>query len=582
MTKIKKLSDKTINQIAAGEVVDRPASVIKELVENAIDAGATWIFVEIESGGKNCIRISDNGCGMEKSDLELAVERHATSKLDEENINCINSLGFRGEALPSIGSVSNLTITTRQNGEEHAWSIHISGGERNDPIPAAREIGTTVEVKDLFVHTPARLKFMRSEATERAHAISLIQEFALCYPHTHFCFASDGETILDCPIASNEEERLAQLFGAEFEKNMVPVNRRDINIKGFVGIPTFTHRTSANQHIFINGRSVKDKQIFAAIKAAYTNLMTHGFFAAVILHLSIDPYEVDVNVHPAKTEVRLRDPNKVKGFVITAIRSALSSAPSSTSTMVVDSVVSVAKSSIQAKPIESKIPFNFNDNAPSHYQAAAPRANYAPPSPAPMLQPVVVEHPLGNALFQIDATYIIAQNSEGLVLVDQHAAHERLVLERMKNSVVNLKSQNLLIPQVVDLGAALTTHLLEHVDELSKFGLAIERNGITQVIVRQIPEFLDKDATPDVLKEIAQMLMQDSEANILESKRDEIWGNIACHSSIRAGRKLSIPEMNAILRQIESTPFASQCNHGRPTFVIIKPKDLAKIFERTS
>jgi len=278
MTKIKKLSDKTINQIAAGEVVDRPASVIKELVENAIDAGATWIFVEIESGGKNCIRISDNGCGMEKSDLELAVERHATSKLDEENINCINSLGFRGEALPSIGSVSNLTITTRQNGEEHAWSIHISGGERNDPIPAAREIGTTVEVKDLFVHTPARLKFMRSEATERAHAISLIQEFALCYPHTHFCFASDGETILDCPIASNEEERLAQLFGAEFEKNMVPVNRRgaDINIKGFVGIPTFTHRTSANQHIFINGRSVKDKQIFAAIKAAYTNLMTHG------------------------------------------------------------------------------------------------------------------------------------------------------------------------------------------------------------------------------------------------------------------------------------------------------------------
>lgn len=564
MTKIKKLSEKTINQIAAGEVVDRPASVIKELVENAIDAGATSIHVEIENGGKSLIRVRDNGFGMNEADLELCVERHATSKLSEENINYINSLGFRGEALPSIGSIANLTITTRQKDAENAWQIAVSGGQKSPISPAAGELGTTIEVKDLFLYTPARLKFMKSDATERANTMSLIQDFALCYPGIHFKLSGDAD--LDFPATSDEAKRISQVFGAEFASNMVYLQRKgaEINIRGFVGTPTFTHRSSINQRIFINGRAVKDRQIFAAIKAAYSNLMTHGFFAAVVLHLEIDPYEVDVNVHPAKTEVRLRDPNRIKSFAISAIRGSLSEANAKGSTTVVETAVNIARTTFpQAR--QTSVPLSFSDN----YQAT-----YRTP---PISEPI--NYPLGQAVFQLDNTYIVAQSEDGLVVVDQHAAHERLVLERMKEGI-GMRTQVLLIPQVVELGDVLVSHLIENAEAIAKYGILIERNGITQLIVRQIPEFLSKESIFDVLKELAEMIAQEGDSSVLERKRDEVLGNIACHSSIRAGRKLSIPEMNAILRQIESTPLASQCNHGRPTFVMLGAESLAKIFER--
>ncbi len=587
MTKIRKLSEKVINQIAAGEVVDRPASVIKELVENAIDAGATKIFLEIENGGKNLIRVSDDGCGMSKEDLELCVERHATSKLSEENINCINSLGFRGEALPSIGSIANLSITTRQAGTEDAWNISVCGGQKSNASPAAGEAGTTIEVKDLFFYTPARLKFMKSDATERASIMALIQDFALCYPNIHFNLL--GESTMDFPSTVDMSERVSQVFGAEFADNMVHLSRKgaEISISGFTGVPTFTHRNSINQRIFINGRSVKDRQIYAAIKASYSNLMTHGFFAAVVLHIEIDPYEVDVNVHPAKTEVRLRDSNRVKSFVISSIRAALSEANAKSSTTVVETAVKVARSSY-AEDDRKRPSFDFSDNPTSSYIATTSNyrtsnyqnSNIAKQQTRESIESAdVTDHPLGYAVFQLDNTYIVAESSEGLIIVDQHAAHERLVLERMKLETT-IQTQALLIPEVIELGAVLSTHLIEHKEAIAEYGILIERNGITQILVSRIPQLLAQESIGDILKELAEMIAADNEDNVLERKRDEILGNIACHSSIRAGRKLSIPEMNAILRQIECTPLASQCNHGRPTFVKLQAENLAKIFER--
>ncbi len=582
MTKIKKLSEKTINKIAAGEVVDRPSSVVKELIENSIDAGSTSIFIEVEAGGKNLIRVSDNGSGMNQADLELSIERHATSKLNEENINCINSLGFRGEALPSIGSIANLTITTREKSADHAWQISVSGGDKSNISPAAREVGTTIEVKDLFLYTPARLKFMRSDATERASVLSLIQDFALCYPQVHFKLASDGATNLDFPATDDEAARVSQVFSSEFASNMLTINRKgsEISICGFIGVPTFTHRSSINQRIFINGRAVKDKQIFAAIKAAYANLMTHGFFGAVILHIDIDPYEVDVNVHPAKTEVRLRDPNRVKSFVISAIRTSLSYANAQTSSQVTEVAVNVARTnfSYSYEPKKERAPLNFSDSSFTAYQPPITPQNSNVPQFQKLESPQ--HYPLGHAVFQLDNTYIIAESQDGLVVVDQHAAHERLVLECMKAGMDSIRAQTLLIPHVVELGEVLTSHIIEHASSIEKYGIVIERNGITQVLVRQIPEFLAKDSIAEVLKELAEMLAQEGDSEVLIRKRDEVLGNIACHSSIRAGRKLSIAEMNAILRQIESTPLASQCNHGRPTFVTLGPRSLAKIFER--
>jgi DNA mismatch repair protein MutL len=594
MVKIKKLSEKTINQIAAGEVVDRPSSVIKELVENAIDAKASSILVEIEAGGKNMIRVSDNGLGMSQSDLELAVERHATSKLNEEDINCINSLGFRGEALPSIGSIANLTITTREKGMEHAWRISVNGGDKSSISPAAGDFGTTIEVKDLFMYTPARLKFMRSDATERANILSLIQDFALCYPSIHFKLSSDGEGALDFLVAQDEATRMSQVFGNEFAGNMVSVNRKgsEINIRGFIGVPTFTHKSGMNQRIFINGRAVKDKQISAAIKAAYANLMTTGYFPAIVLHIEIDPYEVDVNVHPAKTEVRLRDPNRVKSFVISSIRSSLSNMVAQTSSQVVETAVNIARTpaySYEAR--EGKAPLSFSDSSFNSYQIPIREQSYnnynihREPKPleamsAPKMEQKTEHYLLGQAVFQLDNTYIVAESQNGLIVVDQHAAHERLVLEQMKLVGDRVKSQVLLIPQVVELGEVLVSHLIEHTSNIEKYGIVIERNGITQVLVRQIPEFLAQESVSEVLKELAEMIAEEEDSEVLIRKREEVLGNIACRSSIRAGRKLSLSEMNAILRQIESTPHASQCNHGRPTFVTLDARKLAKIFER--
>lgn len=608
MSIIKKLSEKTINQIAAGEVVDRPASVIKELVENAIDAKADRICIEIESGGKNLIRVTDNGVGMTARDLELCVERHATSKLNEEDINCITNLGFRGEALPSIGSIANLTITTRQRESEHGYCLRVHGNNKLAVIPAARTIGTTVEVKDLFTYAPVRLKFLRSDAAEKGYILSLIQNFGLCYPDIHFEFKSDNRVMVNYIKSNSMEQRLGLVLGEKFISNMLPISKKvgEYSLDGYVGLPTFTHNATSNQYIFINGRAIKDKQIYACIKASYANIMASYGHPALVINLQVDPYEIDVNVHPSKTEVRFRDGNAIKSFVINAIRQTLRDSRAEVSSQIAENAVGIIARSQQ--PYSEQMPASngavVSDTKTSvfHGAPATARPDFlnATTAPSTPYKPhntmlsgnealnatldLVVDNsprnlPLGKAIVQLHNTYIVAQSHDSLVIVDQHAAHERLVLEKYKENRA-VKSQFLLVPQVVELGEIVVEHLLCYVEELAKIGIEIKRNGVTQIIIKSIPEFMKADDAAKLIENFAELAKNDENTNLFEQKRDEIYSTFACYSSIRAGRKLTIEEMDEILRQIEATPLAAQCNHGRPTFVKLDNAQLAKIFER--
>ena len=599
MSLIKKLSDKTINQIAAGEVVDRPASVVKELIENAIDAKSTKIQIEIEEGGKNLIAIIDNGIGMTVEDLNLCIERHTTSKLNEENLNYINSLGFRGEALPSIGSISNLAITTRMHDSEYAYCLKVSGNLKQKVIPASGAIGTKIEVRDLFIHTPVRLKFLRSQAVEKAMVLTVVQNFALSYPDIHFSLKSDSRIMLDYQPTDSLKQRLEDVMGKKFTSNMNELIKAadDMSITGFIGLPTFTQRNTVYQYIYINGRAIKDRQIYACIRSAYANIMSAHFYAAVLLNISIDPYEIDVNVHPSKTEIRFRDYNKVKNFIATTIRENLRSNISKVSTQITDNAHDVIVKSLKSYnnnklSSNNRLGFSLSDNSRSIYQYTF-KPNNIPSQVQSLLDKnreyqdtqaaldITDEpaHSLGQAIFQIHNTYIVARNKAGLVIVDQHAAHERLVLEKIGNNTSH-NSQLLATPEVIDLSESLVEHLLSCRTQLEKFGILIERNGVSQVLVWQIPEFIKTSEIGSLIKEFADMIANDEDINVFELKKEQVYASIACHSSIRAGRKLSVEEMNAILRQIESTPLASQCNHGRPTFIVLEERHLAKIFER--
>lgn len=594
MTKIKLLSEKTINQIAAGEVIDRPASVVKELVENAVDAGATQIQVTIENGGKNLISISDNGCGMSKSDLPMALERHATSKLDEDDISNIRSLGFRGEALPSIGAISNLTITSRDQSEENAWRIQASGGSVSDVSPASRASGTLMEVRDLFMYTPVRLKFLKSDATEKNSILNWLQTFALCYPHIQFSYTVDGKENFNYQVTTDLTQRVQDVFGQKMFDNLIPVDHSagGMKISGFAGLPTFPQRSASNQFVFINGRVVRDKIVSQAIKVAYSNVMMHGSHPALILFIELDPYELDVNVHPAKTEIRLMDQDKVRGFIISTLRRAIAEHRPQTSTTVQEQVAQFATvnsapsyhspSFIAQQPSPRGLDLSENNTQPFYSPPPSFKHEAIFSMPQPVRSTPQDNSPtLGFAKFQIDNTYIVAESHDGLVIVDQHAAHERIVLEQMKNASQTIKKQALLIPIVLDLGEAITECLLEYKDKISDFGITIERNGITQILVREAPCWVAHDELHNILEELADTIANGDGPDFIDTKRDEVLGNIACHSSIRAGRKLSLDEMNALLRAIESTANASQCNHGRPTFVVLKDSSLAKIFERS-
>jgi DNA mismatch repair protein MutL len=590
MAEIKLLSERTINQIAAGEVVDRPISVIKELVENSLDAKATKIVVEIEEGGHNLISISDNGYGIEKDQIALAVERHATSKLDEKDINNIVHFGFRGEALPSIASVSKLKIISRVQGSNDAWELNINGGEKSSLKPASRDFGTTVEVRDIFSFTPARLKFLKSQKSEVSAALDLIHRFALVNDDVSFKLIANGKVVYDIAAddQSSSETKLSEIVGEDFIKNSVHFSKESESIKvyGFAGLPTLNASSGMYQYYFVNRRSIKDKILLTAVKIAYQNLIPHGRYPKIVLFLELDPYRVDVNVHPTKAEVRFRDSNEVRDLIVDAIRSALKAKLyAASSTVSSNYVVNQAKSySYEApKRIAHDIhnPNMFSNPMPVENRFVAEPVKQTFHAPANTNQ-MFDEPPLGHAKCQIGNTYIISETKEGLMIVDQHAAHERLVLEKMKEqlSAGNIRSQQLLIPEIIELSHSLVSKISEYTQDLERFGFVIEV-GDRIIKIKQIPVIFGKLEIKEFIQDVAEYLLEHEGVDIIQEKKDFILGNIACHSSIRAGRKMNIEEMNALLREIERTPFSGQCNHGRPTHTKLSINDLEKIFERS-
>jgi len=592
---IKRLSERSINQIAAGEVVERPISVIKELVENSLDAKAKDIKIEIDRGGRNLIRIVDDGYGIPADEIELALERHATSKLDEDNIADIRHLGFRGEALPAIASVGKMLITSRHLESEKAVALEVIGGVCKPPMPARREVGTTVEVRDLFCFTPNRLNFLKSEAAETAAAVDLIKKLALANREVNFTLIANNKTLLH--TNSNDIlKRINQLLGAGFAENtkLLTAEQDDLKLFGYIGLPTFNVSTSAGLHFYVNNRIVKDKLLNIAVRFSYQDVIPKGRHPVAIIFLELDPCNVDVNVHPTKAEVRFRHENLVRSFIIKAIKENLRSGEISISSTVSAALTTkmpaMSRSSLSAVQQKMFAPQNNNYSFQKNFSSHTTPSYAKPRLAEEIIEEKVESTPtsnadigkLGQAKFQIAGTYIVAESEEGLVIVDQHAAHERLVLEKMKEQLQkgSLHSQSLIIPHVLQLTEIHTELLIENKQKFAELGLSIEKQGVNQIIVRSIPAILGGLDTEKLFADLVENLETGGDASWLNKPKNEIYANIACHASIRAGRKLNIMEMNAILRQMEATPLAAQCNHGRPTAVFFKAKDLAKIFER--
>jgi DNA mismatch repair protein MutL len=574
---IRLLPSTLVNQIAAGEVVERPASAVKELVENAIDAGARRVDVVIGEGGQALISVNDDGGGMDAAELTLAVERHATSKLPDDDLTAIRTLGFRGEALPSIASVARLTITSRPAGAESAWSIRVDGGVKAAPVPAAHPAGTTVEVRDLFFATPARLKFMKSPRAELANVKDVIERLAMAHPAIAFSLADEQRGLLRLP-AADFEERLAAILGRDFARAslMVAAEREGIRLTGRIGLPTFNKATQGGQFLFVNGRPVKDRLLAGAVRGAYADVLAHDRHAVVALFLDVPTELVDVNVHPAKAEVRFRDAALVRGLLVGGLRHALAeggqrAAPAGAT--LAGAFRGPPSGGAWSPPAQATLRLATHAQAP--LGLAEPVAPFAPTEPAG-------DHPLGMAKGQVHATYIIAQTADGLVIVDQHAAHERLVLERMKADLAagGVARQGLLIPVVVTLDEAAGQRLLGRADDLAAFGLAIEPFGAGAVVVREVPALLGDCDVEGLVRDLADELAEWGEAPSLEERLGAVCGTMACHGSVRAGRTLNTAEMNALLRQMEATPRSGQCNHGRPTYVELKLADIERLFGR--
>jgi DNA mismatch repair protein MutL len=590
----------TVSRIAAGEVIERPASAVKELVENAIDAGARHIDVTLQAAGKSLIRVTDDGCGMSRSDLRLAVARHATSKLPDDDLLHVRMLGFRGEALPSIGSVSKLAIISRVTGAEDAWHIDVTGGETGEPVPAAHGAGTTVEVRDLFYATPARLKFLRAERTEVEHARDITARLAMAHPAVSFTFTSDGRTLARYGGAQGEliearHMRLSDVLAREFRDNSVAVyaQREGITLSGFASLPTYNRATSSEQYLFVNARPVRDKLLLGTVRAAYQDFLAPNRHPVVALFLDVPPDMVDVNVHPAKAEVRFRDTALVRGLIVSALKHALMDAGHRASTTVAEAAQAMLMTGTGVMPQQAAYAPAYS--AQSVYMPAAqPYAplllasgQQAPAARAPELHtqplsPQEAAFPLGAACGQLHNTYIVAQTADGIVIVDQHAAHERLVYERMKSALAQtgMARQKLLIPEVVELSAPQAARLVKRAEEFAGFGLLLEPFGEGTVVVREVPALLGDTDVKGLVRDLADELEEFGEALGLRDRLEHICGTMACHGSVRAGRMLSIAEMNALLRQMEATPHSGQCNHGRPTYVELKLNDIEKLFGR--
>jgi DNA mismatch repair protein MutL len=597
---IRQLPPQLINRIAAGEVIERPASAVKELVENAIDAGARTIEVVTGSGGLGLIRVSDDGCGMDASDLAACVERHATSKLADNDLLNILTLGFRGEALPSIGSVSKLTIASRPRGAETAFAIEIDAGRRDGPKPAALNAGTRVEVRDLFYATPARLKFMKSEGAENAATAQLIKRFALAFPSVSLSLSTGERAGLSFAAVLPGDEaglrlRLAKVMGREFAEDALAVEagRDGVRVTGFAGLPTLNRPTQQAQYLFINSRPVKDRLLLAAVRAAYGDLVPRGRHPMLAIFIALPPQEVDVNVHPAKSEVRFRDSALVRGLVVNALRSALAQVGVRTTS----ALAAGAMTALTAGNGRAPLPYNGGRSAyaapyparatgfAEHWQmpldgiagvSANGAANVVPPDTQ------AAQYPLGAARAQLHRTYIIAETPSSVILVDQHAAHERLVYEKLKAALADggVESQMLLIPEVVELDAGAASLIAARADDLARLGLAIEAFGGGAVLVREVPALIAGGDIKALIRDLAEELETLDASSALEDRLHEICARIACHGSVRAGRRLTPEEMNALLREMEATPHAHACNHGRPTFIELALADIEKLFAR--
>jgi DNA mismatch repair protein MutL len=645
---IRLLPEILVNRIAAGEVVERPAAAVKELVENALDAGAARIDIVVRDGGKTLISITDDGCGMTPDELSLAVERHATSKLPGDDLLDIRSLGFRGEALPSIGAVSQLTITSRPRGADSAWSLTVNAGAKGTPQPAALAQGTRIEVRDLFAAVPARLKFLKAPRTEYDHIADCVERLAMAHPGVAFTL-SDGAggsrsglrlTAAQGELLDARLTRLGALMGRDFQENAIPVEamREAVTLFGWIGLPTLHRPTARHQHLFVNGRPVRDKLMVGAVRAAYADFLPRDRHPLLALFLEIDPQEVDVNVHPAKAEVRFRDQGLVRGLIVGSLKRALADAGHRASTTVGLATLGAlrpqgdgAESGTGAAFAPSPLPYGrggggsgwggsswggapitpgpvtpgmaerasaFQAPYPMPHQSGhaqpglpplqgrlsgfAPAARPPEYAPASANAPAPDSHPLGAARAQLHNTYIVAQTREGIVIVDQHAAHERLVYERMKSALLDggVKRQALLIPELVELDEPSANRLLGRAAELAELGLLVEGFGPGCVLVREVPALLGQSDVKGLVADLAEELAELGDALSLKERLEAVCGTMACHGSVRAGRALGIEEMNALLRQMEATPHSGQCNHGRPTYVELKLADIERLFGR--
>jgi len=601
---IRLLPANLVNQIAAGEVVERPASAVKELVENAIDAGASRIEVTLAEGGQALIGVTDDGCGMSPDELELAVERHATSKLPDDDLLAIHHLGFRGEALPSIGSVARLRLTSRPKGADSAWTLLVEGGRKGKPEPAAHPQGSRIEVRDLFFATPARLKFLKTPRAETGHVKDALERLAMAHPRVGFTLSENNRSLLSLPACHGDDEtarleRLSAILGRDFAKASIEVEaeREGLRLSGRIGLPTFNKATSAQQYLFVNGRPVRDKLLNGAVRGAYADVLAHDRHAVVALFVELPATEVDVNVHPAKAEVRFRDPGLMRGLIVGGIKHALAGAghrASAPATGLGPLASWRPGGGLPSAPAQSSFggwsapPRPSSETLWAAAAAQAPIALAEPASPAPFGQVTpaepapAIDYPLGIARGQVHDTYIIAQTADGLVIVDQHAAHERLVYEKMKEALAGtgIARQGLLIPEVVELEETAVHRLLSRQEDLAQLGLVIEGFGPGAVIVREVPALLGDGDIKGLVADMAEELAEWGEAMALQERLGHICGTMACHGSVRAGRKLNGAEMNALLRQMEVTPNSGQCNHGRPTYVELKLSDIERLFGR--
>lgn len=647
---VRQLSDTTINRIAAGEVIERPASVVKELVENAVDAGATRIEIVTATGGKSLLRITDNGAGMTKEDLQLAVRRHCTSKLPENDLMDIRTMGFRGEALPSIGAISRLEITTRHASEPHAWKIEVEGGQDHDIEPAALNSGTRVEVKDIFFSVPARLKFLKSDRAEATAITEIVKRIALANPTVRFTLSGSDRRQLELPACTGDDADLArvgQILGTEFTKNAMEIEalREGVHLYGYAGLPTFHRANSQHQFFFVNGRPVRDKLLLGSLKAAYSDVLSRDRHPIVVLNIDLDPHQVDVNVHPAKADVRFRDGQLVRGLMIGALKNAFVQSGFRASTANTQSTINAIRpmgqnagfnvhsgASIHTPQGPREAPQNYSWQQSSYrpeqqatgawsaadipeagsnetqlglMEATAPYtapADHGPAQPsvgapayhhvdAPSADSRAHAHdlpedresfPLGAARAQIHETYIVSQTKDGLVIVDQHAAHERLVYEQLKEDLAkrNVSRQMLLIPEIVDLPEEDVARLEERAAELEEVGLVLERFGPGAIAVRETPSMLKRLNIKALVQDLADDFAEYDSSTRIREKLDLVAATMACHGSIRAGRRMRPEEMDNLLRDMEATPKSGQCNHGRPTWIELKLSDIERLFGR--